>query len=173
MPQSPLEILRERYHRSCGYCGVTEVPVGGELTIDHYRPRAAGGDDDQGNLVYACIRCNQYKGDFWPNSDDLAHGRRVIHPIGDDMSLHVTEDENTGYLHALTPTGSFHMMLLRLNRPQLVVHRLGRHLQRVMQEKIHLLEQQNIELEKTIALQDRYLGLLEAQSGLQKRSASD
>ncbi len=27
------ELVRERYHRACGYCGVTEVAAGGELTI--------------------------------------------------------------------------------------------------------------------------------------------
>ena len=114
------EAVRERFQRACGYCGVTEIAVGGELTLDHYRPRAAGGSDDQDNLVYACVRCNQYKGDFWSDSADLAHGRRVLHPGIDDISEHVITDENAGYLHGLTATGVFHIALLRLNRPQLV-----------------------------------------------------
>ena len=49
------EAVRERFQRICGYCGVTEITVGGELTLDHYRPRAAGGSDDQDNLIYAKI----------------------------------------------------------------------------------------------------------------------
>ena len=61
------EAVRDRYQRTCGYCGVTEIMVGGELTLDHHQPRAADGGDDQNNLVYACIRCNPYKGDFWPD----------------------------------------------------------------------------------------------------------
>ena len=65
------EAIRERYRRSCGYCGVTETAVGAELTLDHYRPQAAGGGDEPGNLVYACIKCNQYKSDFWPDDVDL------------------------------------------------------------------------------------------------------
>ena len=65
------EAIRERYRRSCGYCGVTETDVGAELTFDHYRPQAAGGGDEPGNLVYACIKCNQYKSDFWPDDVDL------------------------------------------------------------------------------------------------------
>ena len=107
--------------------------------------------------------CNQYKGDFWPDSTDLVHGRRVLHPGVDDISGHVVIDENTGYLHGLTPTGVFHIALLRLNRPQLVAHRLAEHLQRVFEEKIRLLEQQNAELQKTISAQESYLEVLQAQ----------
>jgi len=163
MRHSLLEAVRDRYQQSCGYCGVTEITVGGKLTIDHYRPRAAGGSDNQDNLVYACVRCNQYKGDFWPDSTDLAHGRRVLHPGVDDISGHIIADEKTGHLHGLTPTGVFHITLLRLNRPQLVAHRLAAHLQQVFEEKIRLLEQQNAELRKTISAQESYLDVLEAQ----------
>jgi hypothetical protein len=164
MRHSLFEAVRGRFQQTCGYCGVTEITVGGELTIDHYRPRAAGGSDDQDNLVYACVRCNQYKGVFWPDSVDLAHGRRVLHPDVDDISAHIAIDENTGYLHGLTPTGIFHIALLRLNRPQLVSHRLAHRLQGVLEEKIRLLEQQNAELQKTISAQERYLELLKAQA---------
>jgi 5-methylcytosine-specific restriction endonuclease McrA len=73
MPHPLFEVVRARYQRTCGYCGVTEVMVGGELTLDHHRPRAADGGDDQNNLVYACIRCNQYKGDFWPDDEEKVH----------------------------------------------------------------------------------------------------
>lgn len=156
--------ISELFQWACGYCGVTEVTVGGELTLDHYCPRVAGGGDRQDNLVYACVRCNQYKGDFWPLDADLAQGRRVLHPHVDDLSMHIVEDEKTGYLRELTVTGAFHIALLRLNRPQLVAHRLARRLQRVIEEKIDLLQQQNADLEKTISAQERYLRLLGGQS---------
>ena len=165
------EAVRDRFHRTCGYCGVTEITVGGELTLDHYKPRSAGGSDILDNLVYACVRCNQYKSDFWPDSTDLAHGWRVLHPGVDDVSGHVVLDENTGYLNGVTPTGAFHVTLLRLNRPQLVAHRLAHNLQRVIEEKIRLLEQQNAELQKTVSAQERYLELLQAQSKQRGTSA--
>lgn len=158
------ETVRERYGRICGYCGVSEVAVGGELTIDHYQPRTAGGSDDLENLVYACARCNLYKGDFWPTDLDLAYGRRVLHPRLDDVSLHLVEDRETGHLRGVTPSGVFHIALLRLNRPQLVAHRLARRLQETLEEKIRLLEQQNTELTRTIAAQERYLEVLRAQA---------
>lgn len=162
------EATRASYRRACGYCGVTEIAVGGELTLDHYQPRAAGGSDKQDNLVYACVRCNQYKGNFWPTSADWVQGRRILHPIIDDVLAHIVEDENTGYLRGLTPTGHFHIAILRLNRPQLVAHRLAHRLQIVLEEKVRLLEQQNAELKRTISAQERYLSILLGQSPGQK-----
>lgn len=166
------DAVRRRYRYACGYCGVTETTVGGELTLDHYRPRSAGGSDEFDNLVYACMKCNQYKSDFWPDDDDLVQGRRLLQPGIDDVSVHLTEDESTGHLQGLTPTGVFHILVLRLNRPQLVAHRLARRLQRVLDEKIRLLEQQNVELERTIAAQERYLDVLRAQSIRRRRPPS-
>jgi len=110
------------------------------------------------------VRCNQYKGDFWPDAADLAQGRRVLHLRVDDNRLHLAEDENTGYLRPLTATGHFHAVLLRLNRPQLVAHRLAKHLQVILHEKVRLLEQQNRDLGETIAAQERYLAALRRQS---------
>lgn len=161
-----LDTIRDRFQRTCGYCGVNEVAAGGELTLDHHRPQSACGADALDNLVYACVRCNQYKGDFWPTEDDLAQGRRVLHPLLDDMPAHLVAGEDTGLLHGLTPTGIFHITLLRLNRPQLVAHRLARRLQAILHEKIRLLEQQNVELQGTISAQERYLASLRAHASI-------
>jgi hypothetical protein len=143
--------------------------VGGELTLDHYRPRVAGGSDELNNLVYACMKCNQYKSDFWPDDGDLVQGRRLLQPGIDAVAVHLVEDEATGQLLGLTPTGVFHITVLRLNRPQLVAHRLARRLQRILEEKIRLLEQQNAELERTITAQERYLDMLSAQPARARR----
>ncbi len=32
------ELVRQRAHFACEFCGVTETDVGGELTIDHFQP---------------------------------------------------------------------------------------------------------------------------------------
>ena len=163
MSHPKLASVRQRYHHACGYCGVTETTVGSELTIDHYRPRKAGGGEDENNLVYACVKCNQYKGEFWPDDEDLALGRRVLHPVFDDLTAHVSENEQTGRVDALSETGRFHIALLRLNRPQLIEHRLVHRIQTLLREKQLLLERQNEELRKTIEAQERYIALLEAQ----------
>src|SRR5438270_93027 len=61
-----LDAVRRRALFACEYCGVTEDASGGELTIDHYQPRALGGPTEADNLVYCCFRCNSYKADYWP-----------------------------------------------------------------------------------------------------------
>jgi len=83
MAHPKLQTVRERYAFCCGYCGVSEADVGGELTVDHFRPVSAGGDHSDENLVYACVRYNQYKGALLPEATDVAQERRLLHPLRD------------------------------------------------------------------------------------------
>jgi 5-methylcytosine-specific restriction endonuclease McrA len=48
----------------CQYCGERKNPV--ELTLDHILPRSRGGTGTPVNIVTACIRCNQRKGNRTP-----------------------------------------------------------------------------------------------------------
>ena len=161
MPRPDLDLIRQRYAYACGYCGVSETSAGGILTIDHFRPLAAGGDDDLDNLVYACTRCNQYKHMYWPTPDDLAHGFRVLHPLRDVRAEHLHLNSQNARLEPLTPTGQFHIALLRLNRPELVKHRMAQQLRELLEDKLSLLEQQIRDLQDTIAAQERYIAALE------------
>lgn len=52
------EYLLEKWHRTCAYCGATDVP----LEVEHIVPRARGGSDRVSNLTLACVPCNQKKG---------------------------------------------------------------------------------------------------------------
>lgn len=162
MRRAEFDELRRQFNYACGYCQVTEVSVGGELTVDHFQPRAAGGSDDPNNLVYACQRCNSYKHRFWPTDDEIRQGNRLLHPLRDNLSQHIQPNHMTGKLEAITPSGHFHITLLQLNRPQLVKHRLARQLANVVQQKLTLFEQQNREMYNTIQTQQRYIDLLEA-----------
>jgi 5-methylcytosine-specific restriction endonuclease McrA len=92
MPHPKHEEVRQRYGRRRGYCGVTETETGGELTVDHFRPVTAGGDDAAENLVYACFRCNSYKGDFFPSTGDARNGRRLLHAYLDRFAEHIREE---------------------------------------------------------------------------------
>lgn len=160
MRRVDFEEIQRCYNFACGYCQVTEIEVGSELTIDHYKPRAADGTDDLDNLVYACQRCNLNKRDFWPTTADLALGHRVLHPLIDNFSQHFSIDPQNGYVTPLTETGHFHVTLLQLNRPQLVKRRLAKQLNVIMAEKQKLLEQQVTEMGSTIEAQQRYINIL-------------
>ncbi len=52
------EYLLEKWHRTCAYCGVKDVP----LEVEHMIPRVRGGSDRVSNLTLACVPCNQKKG---------------------------------------------------------------------------------------------------------------
>jgi len=169
MAHPQLQQVRQQYCFCRGYCGVSETGAGGELTVDHFRPLAADGDEGYGNPVYACVRCNLDKGDFQPTPDDLAHGRRVLHPLHDNMAQHLHQDERSGFLEPLTETGRFHIALLQLNRPALVRQRLRRHVLRLLEAKHRLLEIENTQLREAMEAQEDYIGQLHRILGLPYR----
>jgi hypothetical protein len=68
--------------------------------------------------VYCCHACNEFKSDLW-DADDSG---RALHPLRDDLNMHVTEQED-GTLIARTERGSVHIRILNLNRPPLVARR--------------------------------------------------
>jgi hypothetical protein len=99
--------VRTAFGGRCGYCGVSEASVGGELEIDHFHPLAAGGSDELENLVYACTACNRFKGDYAP-ARDAPESLQILHPKRDDVSAHVAEPAH-GRLLGVTPRGWFHI----------------------------------------------------------------
>ena len=66
IPLTRKNILRRDGFR-CQYCGARDVP----LTTDHVVPRSQGGRDVWGNLVCACVSCNNKKGNRTPRQAGL------------------------------------------------------------------------------------------------------
>jgi len=111
--------IRELFDFRCGYCGVSETDAGSQLTLDHFQPRSRGGGDELDNLVYCCHACNENKSDYWrPDAME-----RILHPRRDNLNDHFQEQAD-GTLRALSDTGAFHIQRLRLNRTELIAHRL-------------------------------------------------
>jgi 5-methylcytosine-specific restriction endonuclease McrA len=67
------EHVRQRANYACEYCGVSETDTGGLLTIDHFQPVSKGGSNSLENLLYCCVRCNQYKMNYWPAGENDPH----------------------------------------------------------------------------------------------------
>ncbi len=59
-------ILR-RDNYKCAYCGRSDLM----LTVDHIIPKARGGSDSWENLITACTKCNNIKGDRTPEEANL------------------------------------------------------------------------------------------------------
>ncbi len=127
------ERVRQRANFACEFCDISETDTGGELTIDHFRPSSKGGDDSLDNLLYSCVRCNQYKLDYWP---DHPGEPTLWNPRLEPASTHFIELDD-GTLYPLTETGLFTLQRLRLNRSPLIQHRLRK---RQEKEEQRLLE---------------------------------
>jgi HNH endonuclease len=127
------EQVRQRAGFACEYCGIRETDAGGLLTVDHFQPQARGGADDPANLLYCCHRCNLYKADYWPTQlTDPA----LWNPRQETVETHLLLLAN-GTLYPITPTGTFTLRRLRLNRPPLAANRL---LSQSRAEELRLLE---------------------------------
>ncbi len=59
----------------CQYCGTRE-----QLTVDHVLPKSRGGKDVWKNLVAACIRCNNRKGNRTPEEAEMLLRRQPFRP---------------------------------------------------------------------------------------------
>ena len=68
-------IIARDGHR-CQYCGKRAQAV----TIDHVIPRHRGGRTDWSNLVCACIKCNNKKGNRTPKEAGMSLIRKPIRP---------------------------------------------------------------------------------------------
>jgi hypothetical protein len=159
VPEAVRLQVRQRANFSCEFCGGTETDVGGELTIDHFRPQAKGGASDLENLLYCCQRCNQYKADYWPTHPD---DPQLWNPRQESRETHLLLLAD-GTLYAITPTGTFTLKRLRLNRSPLVAHRLRKHHH---SEEQRLLERYRDLVAALEQLQTQHAALLEEQRTL-------
>lgn len=71
LPYKKVELTRKNILRRdnfrCGYCSKATTP----LTIDHIIPRSRHGTDTWDNLVCACVRCNNRKGNRTPEEANM------------------------------------------------------------------------------------------------------
>jgi len=80
VPQKRILLSRrnilKRDGNRCMYCGTSE----GRMTVDHVMPRLRGGSDTWENLVCACHRCNNRKGNRTPDEARMPLRGRAIRP---------------------------------------------------------------------------------------------
>ncbi len=101
------DALAREFNGICAYCErqcQPQTSIGDPLDreeIEHFRPRSRfpGTWLDWLNLVYACRRCNQAKGDSWPGFDDqlidriLAAEDARYGPVSEYVSPNASADQ--------------------------------------------------------------------------------
>ncbi|MEM7115647.1 MAG: HNH endonuclease signature motif containing protein [Chloroflexota bacterium] len=153
------EAVRKRFGYCSAYCGVSEVMVGSQLEIDHFRPASQGGGDELNNLVYACTTCNRLKSDYWP-SEEMPDNHVLLHPYRDEISEHIEVLEN-GRLQHLTSRGKFHIQWLHLNRLQLVMLRQYQASVAFLQARLENQQTVEADLRQQIQLLEQEVSLLQ------------
>jgi hypothetical protein len=120
------EVARRARH-ICEYCLVREEDSGFSHQIDHIVSLKHGGVSVLGNLAYACVPCNRYKGaDIASVDRQSGEIVRLFHPRKHRWADHFRL--NGGLIEPRTDVGAATIRLLRLNALERIAER------RVLQE---------------------------------------
>jgi hypothetical protein len=120
--ESLRRFVAQRAHYRCEYCLLQEDDSYSPHQIDHIVARKHGGLSDPGNLAYACLRCNAWKGSD-VGSMDPRTGRfvRLFHPRQQRWDAHFVL--RGVLIEPLTDEGRATAWLLKLNLDKRVVER--------------------------------------------------
>jgi hypothetical protein len=114
-------LVIERAGRRCEYCLVREDSAGFDHQIDHIISRKHGGSSGIGNLAYACVLCNRYKGSDIASVDRAGHAVRFFDPRRDIWDEHFKL--NGPVIQPMTPVGEVTVKVLRFNASERVIER--------------------------------------------------
>jgi HNH endonuclease len=114
-------LVIERARRRCEYCLVHEDSAGFPHQIDHIISRKHGGSSGIGNLAYACVLCNRYKGTDIASRDLSGRTIRFFDPRQDSWDEHF--ELHGPVIQPLTAVGEVTARMLRLNAAERVIER--------------------------------------------------
>lgn len=115
-------LVAKRARYRCEYCLIYEEDSFSKHQIDHIISRKHGGSSEKGNLAFACVRCNAWKGtDIAAVDQPSGELVRLFHPRRDRWALHFRLEGII--IDPLTAQGRVTARLLRLNIDQRIVER--------------------------------------------------
>jgi 5-methylcytosine-specific restriction endonuclease McrA len=108
--------IRAMAAERCGYCLSPQYLLPWELEIDHIRPAARGGGDEQENLWLSCRSCNAFKG-AQTHAPDPVTNRRVLlfNPRRQKWSRHFKWSPDGSQIIGRTASGRATVVALKLN----------------------------------------------------------
>ena len=118
--QSYRSLLAHDFNHQCAYCEMTEgyLWTAAAFGIDHFRPFKSFPEleCEYTNLYYCCNSCNSYKGSTWPDPAATLAGEGFADPCVEDPYLVHLRVLPEHLLEGLSPTGTFTLRHIRLNR---------------------------------------------------------
>ena len=114
--------VSERAGRRCEYCLIHEEDSAFSHEVDHVISIQHGGSTEPGNLAFACLFCNRFKGTNIASFDKSGVLVRLFDPRrclwGDHFRL------EGAVIEPLTPEGAVTARLLKLNSSERVLERI-------------------------------------------------
>jgi len=125
MPESLSAALRQlvtaQAYGRCEYCQSPEAYATERFSVEHIQPRLLHGPTVTENLALACQGCNGHKAAKTTAVDpETGAMAPLFHPRQHAWREHFMWSEDGQCIVGLTPTGRATVLLLRLNRPQLM-----------------------------------------------------
>src|SRR6201986_2803105 len=117
-------VARRAGHR-CEYCRAPEAIFNIRFEVEHIRPQAEAGTNEEQNLALACRSCNLYKSAHLTGFDEMPGGElRLFHPRRDNWVEHFEAVVGEGSIRGLTDVGRATVARLRMNGESQVNARL-------------------------------------------------
>lgn len=114
-PRYPAVAGRAGHH--CEYCHAPEAVFNFPFEIEHIRPQAEAGTDEESNLALACRSCNIFKSAHTSGFDEVTRAEvRLFHPRHDTWGDHFEVAAETGVVRGRTDVGRATITRLRMNR---------------------------------------------------------
>jgi hypothetical protein len=113
-----------RADNRCEYCCISQSLDDLPFQVDHIIARKHGGTDDDDNLAWACLSCNNHKGPNIAGLDpDTSQLTRLFNPRSDRWLQHFVWDG--AVLKGLTAIGRTTVLVLAINLPYRVELRIS------------------------------------------------
>lgn len=113
--------IRTCFFNCCAYCHTAEMLTVAIFEFEHIIPRSVGGETSFENLCLACPTCNRYKANRQTALDPVTQQTiPLFHPQQQSWEDHFGWNENATEIVGLTPIGRATIVVLKMNRPQLI-----------------------------------------------------
>ena len=121
VPAAIRQVVAARARAVCEYCRTPAQFATQGFTLDHIRPRAAGGTTTLENLAWACFGCNAHKHTQTHALDSQTDAYAALfNPRQQTWKEHFAWNEDLTCVIGKTACGRATIAALQLNRPGLV-----------------------------------------------------